>query len=419
MLVFFLLFLFLFYYTFCSLAVADPSIIKKKTDYVAVKPDPVIDMGSIEYLIDPVIDMGIIDYSQDPVINMGNIDYSPDPFIDMGTINWTHDHIIEMGVLDYSPDPIIDMGSINYSQPSSGLVEQIDLVEVTQQMNQTVLLAPRGRIVFNKNRPVVFKFRHDNRQIDFQYQIEMWNNRTKRWSKTTKPKLFRSRYLAGEKMTTTMPEFKFMEPGKYRWTLNGYSSLKPLEFELVARNLPLKGTDNEKIKKTPSLWLVQSGRQKMSPKLNQPFGLTFSIKNIGNIRNSSAQKVTCKIDCKPLDGGKCVELIPAKSLPAINPGSKKKIFLKKALKVTRAGKFKVTLSLSPKPTDINGKTGGLRKSLSFTFTVQRVKKTSRPSTSSPSASGLPGSPSQPAGASGQSRPSSGSSSPFRRMHQSE
>lgn len=416
---FFLFFLLLFHCTFCSLAVADPNIIKKKTDYVAVNPDPVIDMGSIEYLVDPIIDMGIIDYSQDPVINMGNLEYSPDPLIDMGTINWSHDHIIDMGTLDYSPDPIIDMGLINYSPPSSSLVEQIDLVEVSQQMDQMVLLAPMGRILFNKNRPVVFKFRHDNRKTDFQYKIEMWNNRTKRWSKTTKPKLFRSRYLAGKEITTTMPEFKFTEPGKYRWTLNGYSSLKPLEFELVARKSPLKKTGIQKIKQKPSLWFVQSSGQKMSPKLNQPFGLSFSIKNIGNIRNSSSHKVACKIDCKPLDGGKCVVLVSTKSLPPVSPGSKKKISLKKVLKVTRAGKFKVTLSLFPKPTAISGKTGGLKKTLSFTFAVQRVKKTLRPTASGPSATGLPGSSSQPAGASGSSGSSSGSPSPFRRMHQVE
>ncbi len=391
---------------------ANPNVLRQKTNHVVVKPDPIIDMGVIEYLSDSAIDMGSINYSVDHVINIGTLGYSPDSIIDMGSINSSWDQIINMGTLDYSPEPIIDMGSINYSPPSN------NLVEATQQMKQLVLLAPMGKMMFNKNKPVVFKFRHDNRQTDFQYEIEMWNNRTKRWSKTTKPKLFRSRFLAGKEMTTTMPEFKFMEPGKYRWTLNGYSSLKPLEFELVARKLPLKKTDDHKIKKRPSLWFVQSGGQKMNPKLNKPFGLTFNIKNIGTIRNSSTHKVTYTINCKSLDGGKCVELVSARTVPAVNPGSTKRISIKKALKVTQPGKFKATISLSPKPSAIGTKTGSLKRSLDFTFSVKKVRTSSKPSASGPSATGLPGPSSQPAGVSGQRGSSSDSSSPFRRHHRS-
>lgn len=246
--------------------------------------------------------------------------------------------------------------------------------------------------------PIVLKFEHDVRQTGFSYEFEKWDNKRKRWNKTKEPKLLRSETSDGEERVVTSAKFRIRAAGKYRWTLAGYKSLKPMEFEVIARRSihGIKGAP--KVKKAFSIWFDLSTKPKPKPKVNEAFNLVIGAKNIGNAKNSSADKVTIKIDCKPIDGGKCVKSKSSYTVETINPGSKKTISI--PLKVTRGGKYRVTMTLDPQPISTHiALPGLLKKSHIFYFKVDKATQKTTKKDSRPSGTGHPGSSRPPAGSS--------------------
>ncbi len=262
-----------------------------------------------------------------------------------------------------------------------------------------ILLPTKGR-----RSPVTLKFEHDVHQHKpyFTFKFKKKDLKTRRWINTTLPRKLTQNTAPrdDDNRAVTSTKFIIKSPGKYNWTISGQGFIPPNPKEFQVGNLFTKNYV-PKGKKSPSIWFAQSKKQKLKPKLNTAFNLTIAIKNIGSVKNDSSHKSMIKINCKALDGGKCEKLIASYKVPTIHPGSKKRITIRKALKVTKGGKYRVIMSLNPQPQATGISTAGLKKSYSFDFQVDKAahkRKKKRPGASSPF--GGTGSTSPPAGTPG-------------------
>ena len=361
------------------------SLAKADSQSIHIQPEKIIFKNG------QIIDMGQILYSPDSVIDMGTIEYLPNPIIDMGAINYTPDPEIDMGQIIYAPESVIDMGTIEYIGQNYSLVETESLTDAVQQMKQPTLLAPVGKLVFRRTNPIAFKFKHDVRQTDFAYHIEKWDNRRQEWKKTEETKLISTKTSGGEKRVVTRSNVMLRTPGKYRWTLVGYDSLGPMVFELITRKSIHQSKGVIRVKKAPSIW-IDDCKPKATPKLGKPLNLEIDLKNIGKAKNDSTHKVTIKINCTLIGGGKCKNVVLSRTVPTINPGSKKTMPIQKALHVVRGGRYKVAITLDPQPeATSNIVSPNLKKSCNFTFKVANATQKTKTKSSEPSTPSHPGS----------------------------
>ncbi len=280
------------------------------------------------------------------------------------------------------------------NMPGVGLV-------ATEKLGLPIPFGTFGKTVLGN--PFSAKIKHDIGQTDLIFKFEQWDIRTKQWKETKEPKLLKSKTSDGKDQVVTTAKFRILTPGKYRWTLAGFDKFKPVEFEVIGRGSTHGAKESVQLKTKPSIRLEHC-KPKTSPKLGKAFDLAIGVKNIGRTKYDLSQKMTFRINYKPIGGGKYKEVVSNKTVPTINPGSKKTMTIKKPFKVTKEGKYKVTITLDSH----NIASSSLKKSCDFTFKVAKakVKKKTPKITPGSSSSGHPGPAGHPVGTPG----SGGSSS---------
>ncbi len=251
---------------------------------------------------------------------------------------------------------------------------------------------------------ITLKFEHDARLTDFNYQFKKWDTKRKRWKRTTTPKQIRTNTSGEKKRVVTTARFRIQIPGKYSWTVSGRGIVSPPPQEFKIGSVFITQNTQEE-KKEPIICFLNATTTEPKPTLDKPFDLIVNLRNTGNAKNDSSHKVQLKIVCKPLDGGKCKKLVSSKTVLPIGPRDNKEITIKRALKVTKGGRYKVTLTLlQPKATS---KTKCSKKSDCFTFSIKKIaKKPGRKSTKPPGAARPGSSGSSFGGGTGSGRSSS-------------
>jgi len=268
-----------------------------------------------------------------------------------------------------------------------------------------VLLLPavKTRSLSNSS-PLALKFRHDVRQKEFKYEFEKWDQKRKRWVKTSEPRMIRSQTSKGSDMVMTTAYFRFKTPGKYRWGTAGLSPQKRQEIvvgEAAVKQVADKASSkkiidkgksaklesslrNEKLPagmkkspseiKKPSIWFDLGTKPAPKPIINRAFNLVIGVRNIGAVKNgnSPSNKAVVKLTCKALNGGNCKKLLGDPVVPTIEPGKTKTLNLRSVFKATKGGKYRVSMVLDPAPktpANVKIRMSNLRKSYSFDFNI--------------------------------------------------
>lgn len=134
--------------------------------------------------------------------------------------------------------------SLRCKKPSSEL-KSLKRKETIQGLDKDVikpvllLLAVKTRPLSRDN-PIALKFRHDVRQKKYKYEFEKWDEKRKRWVKTSEPRMIRSQTSKGADVVMTTAYFRFKTPGKYRWGTAGLPPQKRQEIvvgEIAAKRV--------------------------------------------------------------------------------------------------------------------------------------------------------------------------------------